>query len=229
MRYLVSVLTHGENSDVLSKTIASFDEMVTPAPKARLMVRDGPCPNPTLTPNTEWSILPIPIQTGFCFACSEMWVTASALAIEHKIDYVFWLEHDFSFLRRVDLNVMAEILDANTDLAQITLMRDSVNDEERNSGGVVGKHRQRGDAFEQMKTYHEDGSHSGWIKHSAFFTTNPMLMTAQFMLENPWPSHERECEGKFGIELRERGFCFGAMGNGEPWVEHHGIRNGWGY
>ena len=64
------------------------------------------------------------------------------------------------------------------------------------------------------------------------FTTNPSLMRRQFMAENPWPAeYDQRCEGLFGIDLRERGYSFGAWGSGEPWVRHLGRRDrsGWGY
>jgi hypothetical protein len=99
-----------------------------------------------------------------------------------------------------------------------------VNDEERMAGGVIAKHEARGDVF--TKNIHRS---MPWLEHQAYFTTNPSLMTKAFMAENPWPKRPDQCEGVMGIELRRKGFRFAFVGDGEPWVSHHGSRNGFGY
>jgi len=249
MNFLLAVLTHGDNAELLQRTISSFDEMVSPAPTCRLVVQDGPCALPPFS-DSEWHCHPIPEQMGFCFATAEMWATASQLAVEQECNHIFHLEADFEFLRPVDLTMLATILDDNADLAQVTLMRDSVNEEERQAGGVMEKHELRGDVFEpqllllsgtpidkDLRTWPTSMGPlpswavlTSWLRQRAYFSTNPSLMRTTFILENPWPrEYESECEGRFGIDLRQKGFSFGIIGNGEPWVRHIGIRTGKGY
>jgi hypothetical protein len=152
-------------------------------------------------------------QRGFCGATRELWAGAAA----GWCDYVFYLEHDFEFLRPVDLTQLAVVLDANPALAQMALMRDAVNAEEKAAGGLYesrpGQYAKR----------------DGWLEHSAYLTTNPSLMSAEFMRRNPWPDYPDRCEGRFGIDLLDAGYRFGAWGTGEPWVRHIGERTGFGY
>lgn len=149
---------------------------------------------------------------GFCRSCQHCW--AKAAAGDHE--FVFWLEHDFRFVKPVDLDQMAAILDANPQLAQMALMRQPVNEAERSAGGVVlsrpGQFQARG----------------GWMEQQAYFTTNPSLFRRDFAERHPWPQEE-QCEGRFGIHLLGLGYTFGMMGAGEPWTDHVGIRSGFGY
>lgn len=216
MRYALAVLTHGENEDCLSSSIRSFDESVRPLPTQRIIVQDGPCALPPIS-DYPWTSLTLPDQIGFCGATSALWEMSSSL---EDIDYVFWLEHDFVFSRCVDLTELAGALDNNGHLAQMALVRASVNSEEEEHGGMIEKHIHRGDAFVDQ---------GGWLEHRAYFTTNPSLMTREFMWSNPWPDYSSQCEGRFGFDLRDQAYTFGAWGDGTPWVEHIGTRTGKGY
>lgn len=217
MRYALAVLTHddGSEGETLAATLRSFDQHVTPPPVERLLVQDGPCPLPPARPY-PWTCLTLDRQYGFCQATAMLWYMA---AHGTGYDYVFWLEHDFSFKRHVDLTGLAVALDENDYVAQISLVRDSVNEEERGNGGVIGNHRARGDHFVDR---------GRWLEHTAYWTTTPNLTTRAFLAAHELPPGP-ECEGKMGAELRAQAFTFGAWGNGEPWVEHTGRRTGKGY
>lgn len=200
MKYTLAVLTHGDAlSGTLAQALDSFDESVSPRPNNRIIHRDP--------------------GFGFCSATRSLWEKAAAAGD----DFIFWLEHDFVFLRQIDLRGASLILEDES-IGQVQLMRESVNDVEREAGGVVAKHQARGDLFESQTT---EGV--PFLRHSAYLTTNPSLMRNSFMAQNPWPEHESECEGKFGIELRQRGYSFAILGDGEPWVDHIGVRSGFGY
>lgn len=215
MRYALAVLTHGDNADVLADTIESFDQHVMPPPVARLIVQDGPCALPPVAPY-PWTCLTLPRQQGFCVATRALWDLAASGT---GYDYVFWLEHDFAFKRAVDLTGLAVALDENPHVAQISLVRDSVNDEERYHGGVIEKHRSGGEQFVDR---------GRWLEHTAYWTTTPNLTTRAFLRDHDFPAGP-ECEGKMGLELRAQAFTFGAWGDGTPWVEHTGQRTGRGY
>ena len=51
-------------------------------------------------------------------------------------DFVFWLEHDFVFVKPLDLAPLMEVLDAHPTLAQMQLMRGAVNEREKRMGGT---------------------------------------------------------------------------------------------
>lgn len=217
MKYLLVVLTHGDNAYCLDRTITSFQEHVRPAPAQRLVVQDGPCALPPLIEgdDNEWACFTIPKATGFCAAVGVAWQTAQL----YQPDYVFWLEHDFVFTRDVDVNAMRTILDGDHSLAQVSLMRGPATQPEEDAGGVVEDIRRRGFGVSE---------YAGWLRHKAYFTTNPSLMRGQFMRDNPWQTRA-ECEGRYGVDLVGKGYSFGVLGHGEPWVEHIGVRTGMGY
>lgn len=218
MRYALAVLTHGDNADVLERTIRSFDQQVAPPPVWRCVYQDGPCALPPFAPY-PWVAINGGEQLGFCGASKRLW--SMVADSDADFDYVFWLEHDFEFLRTVDVARMAEILDGADDfLAQVALMRGPVNEPERKAGGLLGQMRSRGYAIEERRDH---------FLHRAFLTTNPCLFSREFMRWVPWPEYESECEGRFGFDLKQDGYRFAFMGLGEEWVRHIGVRTGMRY
>ena len=198
MIYRLIVLTHGR-SETLSETLATFHELVTPAPLYKTVFHDDG-------------------SLGFCRSCREAWTEA---AKDLRVQHVFWLEHDFRFLRPVDLTELASVLDEQPQVAQMALMRDSIDDAERKAGGVYRFHKW--DGVEHSHRYR-------WLEHSSNLTTNPSLMRRQFMADNPWPIYRSGCEGKFSANLRRRGYMFGTWDLGEVYVEHTGaLRTGHSY
>lgn len=207
------------------------------------------------------------------------------LAEEAAYEHVFWLEHDFVFTRNVDLRDLAAVLDTNQGstvavpehmpgnpsstgltgykttvggLAQMALMRNAVNNQEKAAGGLFesrpGQYMARGTACsgcggELAWVTTTPPGYSGWacttlggcshpplapapvwLEHRSYFTTNPSLMRRAFMAEHPWPDYPDQCEGRFGIDLIQAGYSFGVWGDGSPWVEHIGAaRTGFGY
>lgn len=230
VNYQLICLTHGP-TDFLHRTIASFREMVTPAPESSLLVIDRPgndwaiAEYPQAPGRLPWAYTTLP-AVGFCQATGIGWKAAAAGTSR----YVFWLEHDFEFVRPINLELLAFPLDYDPSIAQVSLMRNAVNVEEHKAGGLYELRRA---AYKNYGADLEIGgqrAYHSWLLHDAYFTTNPSLMTRRFMAENPWMSFVPECEGRFGIDLRERGYKFAAWGQGEPWVKHIGDRGpGHGY
>jgi hypothetical protein len=216
LRYALALLTHGDNADVLERTVRSFDSQVSPPPVTRFLFKDGPSWLPPLSPY-PWEVTGTVSNQGFCTATRALW--AMVTLSRARFDYVFWMEHDFEFKRTVDLTGLAVALDENVRLAQMSLLRDAVNPDESENGGVIGKHVKRGEKFVSCGRY---------LEHSSYFTTTPNLMTREFMSENQPPAGP-ECEGKFGADLRAKEYTFGIWGDGTPWVTHIGRRNGTGY
>lgn len=231
MRYRLIVLTHGDPYRTLPRAVGSFAKFVSPEPTEAILVCDGDtgfAAGDFLRASPwDWQIDETTNQQGFCAATRRAWQVGANP--RGDISLVFYLEHDFEFLRPVDLRDAATVLAENPQIAQVALMRDAVNPAEKAAGGLFEsrpseyvKQVERPDDFETGRTI-------PWLQHDRYFTTNPSLMTRSFMEANPWPPYDEQCEGRFGIDLREKGFRFAALGEGEPWVRHIGERDGFGY
>ena len=227
--YTLAVLTHG-NMDTLDRSLASFFDKVKPRPNRVIVHGDAPSGMPSVPfPVSQFSFTVEP--RGFCKATGALWHWASAPGQPggDLPEFVFWLEHDFVFLRPVDLEPLSDVLNADKSLAQMSLMRTPVSPEEISAGGVV---QSRPGEFEEhlLVSIARREVENRWLRHRSYFTTTPSLMRTDFMMWNHWPDDDLpECEGRFGIDLVQRGFEFGVWGSGEPWVEHIGVRTGVGY
>lgn len=221
MRYTLALLTHGE-APTLARTLDSFADRVIPRPTALCaVVSGGAALPPLLYGDLPWLTDYSPEPRGFCVATRALWIQATRYAELSDCDYVFWLEHDFEFVRDLDLAQLADALADNPNLTQMALVRNAENAREKALGGLVNS----------WLFPHTIETHNGnrWLRHQGYFTTNPSLMEMSFMRATTWPSEREECEGKFGIELKGRGYDFGAWGGGEEWVRHIGTRDGFGY
>jgi hypothetical protein len=217
--YTLAVLTHG-HGPTIHQTLASFQDKVTPAPTRVVVHCDGPSQVRVLGLTAEQRF--DSEQRGFCQATGRLWKWAADGETEH----VFWLEHDFTFLKPVDLQPLAYVLDQNAGVCQMQLMRTPVSREEIAAGGL---YQMREDDYAPQSDYAQPVAHA-WLSHRAYFTTNPSLMRSEFMAFNQWPDDdEGQCEGRYSIDLVERGFSFGVWGDGTPWVQHIGHRDGIGY
>lgn len=216
------VLTHGDG-EPLAASLTAFYRHVTPEPTEVRIVHDGPVRMRRMedalraAPRAEVETIP---RSGFCGATAYMWERAAEMwerGTGLAVDYVFWLEHDFEVTRDVDLTDLSEVLDRQPMIAQMSLMRDAVNADEIEAGGLYELRR---DEFVPRDS---------WLDHASYMTTNPSLMRRQFMADNPWPEYPEECEGLFSIDLAARGYRFGVWGDGSPWCRHTGKRTGFGY
>lgn len=252
MNYRLVVLTHGDHRADLAATLASFAAAVTPTPSSVHLRADR-----AAWLNRDWleayaGVLGCPISCdfgdapGFCASTRRAWQAAVSAAfipelhnaerraVEATYTHVFWLEHDFLITRMVNLDELALVLDREPKLAQMALMRDAVNAEEKAAGGLFesrpGQYEPRmtkGESYwldtDRITKMHE------WLEHRAYLTTNPSLMRRDFMAAHPWPDYPERCEGRFGIDLVSAGYTFGVWGRGEPWCSHVGVRTGDGY
>jgi hypothetical protein len=218
VNYTLAVLTHGRGS-TLGETLRSYREHVRPSPAQVIVYSDGGFTSPaTPFPPSTVNVCRDSRQRGFCGATAALWKWAASAAP----DYVFWLEHDFAFVRDIDLVQLAYLLDRHDQLAQMQLMRNAVNEAELAAGGL----------FESRRPEYLARSLSGfpWWEHRSYFTTNPSLMRRDFMEANPFPDDgEPECEGRFGLDLVGSDYTYGVWGDGSPYVEHIGVRTGFGY
>lgn len=167
-------------------------------------------------------------RSGFGGAIQGAWDWLRANTFE---PYIFHLEDDFTFNRRVDVGAMQHVLDTNGHLAQLALRRQPWNDHEREAGGIVEQHPD-----EYIDRSDEQGHH--WLEHTLFFTTNPCLYRRS-LIDEHWPIGGQS-EGRFTHQLLVDGFdttpgrdarfgFWGSRYSGE-WVTHIGHqRAGKGY
>ena len=247
MRYALAMLSHGK-SETSRPCLESFLRHVTPKPSVAIALHDGDGeayrPIEIVTERVHdgwlahgWKVAINTQPEGFCRATGSLWRLAVARAAEEECDRVFWLEHDFVFTRPLDLRPLSHVLGANPQLAQMALMRGPVNKQEVAAGGLVESRGgvDGGTYVSKVSTWGIGTPGSpremyDWLEHSAYFTTNPSLMRIGFMRDLPWPlQYERECEGRYGLDLVEKGFTFGVWGEGDPWVDHIGHRDGKGF
>lgn len=233
--YRLVVLTHAAGGGTLADALAAFEEHASPAPVEVLVVVDGPefgYVAEALKGRWQDAVLvvihPAAKQGGFCAATRRAW----ALAAQGPGPlHVFYLEHDFLLTRGVHLADLAVALDMNPRLAQMALMRNAVNEQEKAAGGLFESRRD--EYQEKLAAFpvpdHPRGPLQGWLEHRSYLTTNPSLMRRSFMQEHSWPAYDSECEGRFGIDLVQAGYSFGVWGVGEPWCAHAGVRSGYGY
>lgn len=236
MKYELAILTHGR-SEPLAQTLTSFRENVRPLPTRIRVVGDGVADVSRLIgivrgvfPDVEdpEANASHPIrQAGFCRSTGRLWRLAAA---DTDVDYVFWLEHDFLFTRSVSLEQMASLLADVHWLAQVALVRNPENDDERRAGGLIAS-RPAAFALQQSTVQAEGvGWRVSWLEHGEWFTTNPSLMRRSFMEGNPFLDDGKPyCEGRFGIALKQLGYRFAYWGDGVEYVKHIGVRNGSGY
>lgn len=167
-------------------------------------------------------------RQGFGGAIRACW---ARLAEHSTVDYVFHLEQDFTLRRRVDLGELAAVMDTRPYLAQMALVRQAWNDEERAAGGLIACHP---DAYQPAT----DGAGRAWLEHRLFWTTNPSLYHLG-VCRRSWPDGPQS-EGRFTLDLLAQGLPgvaprdvrFGYWGRHDdgPWVEHIGeTRSGHGY
>lgn len=150
-----------------------------------------------------------------------------------KSEFFFFIEQDFTFFRLVDLDSMAGLLTERPYLAEVALLRQPWNSEEKRAGGIVQWHP---DWYTSMS----DQSGRQWLEHRNF-TTNPCLFRRS-LLNIPWPAHQPGAysEGIFSHHIHTEGTpevpgdqvrCayWGPRGSGS-WVKHIGYhRIGTGY
>ena len=212
--YLLAMLSHGyPYSATAEETLRSLSQAIDRPPDFAVYYHDGPGVAFVAKEASEYQAVSGGAQIGFCGATRALWTQAARAATDRGISYVLWVEHDFRFLRPFRVRDLVLVL-RDAQIAQVSLMREPTGREAKEGGVLRG-------AFV---------ADDGYVVHSRYFTTNPSLMRTSFMRQNPFPDFDAECEGRFGLDLVDRGYRFAVAGDGvDAWVEHFGTRNGFGY
>lgn len=230
LAYRLVVLTHGAK-DTLTAALQSFADRVTPQPYEVVIHADGSIAADRAYElagtfgrdfSKRWVLSQDDEQQGFCGATRQAWCEGAAPGVDH----VFYLEHDFIVTRHVDLAALAAELDRDHRIGQMSLMRNPVSPDEQRAGGLYEHRRDDFTPRGPMDQEIVGLTVPTWLEHRAYVTTNPSLMRREFMAGNPWPDYPDQCEGRFGLDLIGRGYRFGVWGDGTPWVEHVGYRDG---
>lgn len=225
LKYRLVVLTHGEDK-TLSRTLESFQAYVSPLPTEWAVHADGSQGRKAAHAwaneqddgqiwhhfSGSWT------QEGFCTATQKAW----HLARKPGVEFVFWLEHDFEFTKKLELGDLATVLDSDPLLLQMALYREPVNADEQRYGGYLQQHEGAYRAAE--------ANGYRWFETQRNWTTNPSLIPRRVTNEFEWPLRD-QCEGHFGFDVKglEPNAIFGIWGDGEPWCRHIGERTGYGY
>lgn len=231
MSVLVLVFDDGR-LDYLERTVESFREHVQGDEFHLIVHQDEPADQArtrALLPDCE--VIGGDQRSGFAGAIRRAWAHAAQPQFD-RFDFVFHLEGDFTFNRKVNVQLLQITLDSHPELAQMAFRRQPWNQAERDAGGVVELNPQ---AFKQIT----NAFGWSWLHHRLFFTTNPSLYRRD-LLSARWPSQAKS-EGLFTAKLRDRGLPWGVPGpmvefgywghrDDPPWVEHIGhVRAGSGY
>lgn len=217
----VMVLTAGRRK-YLEQTIASFEERVHGVIGSRVIQDDSGDPEFgkwLADAFPEWTIITTPGKTGFTEAIRSLWYY-QLNRNGTGAPYIFHLEEDFTFNMDVDLNDMIKVLEFDSKLAQVALLRGPWAPDEHKAGGIIQQHPS---SYQFL-----DANGIPYIRHRRYFTTNPSLYRRDIM-ERGWPN-VRNSELGFTKKLRARGMMFGFLGDGTPMVTHIGDeRVGLGY
>lgn len=158
-------------------------------------------------------------RRGFGGAIQAAWENLIHL---RNARFVFHLEDDFILRRPVDLRQLMRALDTHPYLMQIALLRQPVNQQERQAGGVIEQHP---DSYITVRW-----KELAWREHRRFWTTNPSLYPIQ-LCHLGWPDGPHS-EGMFGLKLfaSDSSLRSAFWGESGEWVEHIGDeRVGTGY
>lgn len=128
-----------------------------------------------------------PGSAGYWRAMRVVW----AIARGSGADAVWFHEDDFVLLDDVDVACLARVLDEQSHLTQIALLRQPWWPNEHDAGGLI----EALEAHGQMFTERTDGRH-WWIEHRACFTGNPTLIPARTFTHD-WPEGAWS-ESRFG-------------------------------
>jgi hypothetical protein len=168
------------------------------------------------------------VRRGFSAAIATGWAT---IAAHPAVEWVVHVEDDFLFTPPFEIPAMIRLLTAYPYLAQVSLLRQAVNEAELAAGGLVESRPG------QFINHTDLDRKLHWMEQRSYFTTNPSVYP-RVLLDVGWPQ-EPQSEGLFTHRLLTDGFgdvagkdvAFGVWGHtgDPPRVTHIGVRQGTGY
>jgi GT2 family glycosyltransferase len=158
-------------------------------------------------------------RRGLAASVNDGW----GVAATDGVDYLFHLEDDFTFNGPPDIEGMAALLDADPDLAQVSLKRQPVNGEEIAAGGFI---EANSDAYRETTPLLPGAP--VWTEHREFYTLNSHL-SPRWVFEQGWPAgNEAEQTARLNEDPDNRFAIWGAKFD-PPAVTHLGTSRmaGW--
>lgn len=201
MKIALLVFTDGR-LDMLTRCIRSANEQLKCDLALKVIFNDEPSVNPQfkgyITSNTQK-------RSGYSRSIQRAWD-----GLPSDIDYIFHLEDDFVFNEPIPIMDIISILELNPKLAQMALLRQPVNEEEKAAGGILQAHPERW--VEQVS----------WHESNFCFTLNPCVYPV-YITKFPYPQKKAWPwgEGEFSAFLRDHGYWFGMWGS-TPQTTHIG-------
>lgn len=198
---ILLIITDGRR-DLLERTLKSAKENL-PEFEKKIIIND--CQDSTfksfLNSLYDYEVYHNYEKLGFCGAIQKGW------DVLPPTDYVFHLEEDFIFNKKVDVEKMKEILQDDK-ICQVSLKRQKWGSE------VNGFIEDNPQDYEQKE---------GYVRHRNFFTTNPSLYKYD-ITKIGFPQVKRS-EHEFSQILFNLGFYSAILGDkfDPPKVEHIGV------
>lgn len=211
---VVSVLTC-PGRDTLAPTIASLDEKLVGPIGRKIICVDAE--EADFDPFPGWETIPMGRAEGYVKATRS----CQLLEIGSGQPWVCHVEDDVELNETVVLGAMQSIMEAHSELAQLSLKRNPWWDEEVAVGDML--------TWRPPETFTHG---EGYVAHRAFWTTTFSLVRRSFLAANEWPTSPGS-EKRFGRRLFRNPDVYSAMlGKLEdpPRMTHIGhTRAGFGY
>lgn len=212
---LVSVLTC-PGRDTLEQTIASLDEQLDGPVGRKIICVDAE--EVPFDPFPGWEAIPMGASQGYATAMRR----CQQVEMGSGQPWVLHVEDDVLLNGPLDVREMQRVMERNPDLAQLSLKRQPVHEEELEVGDML-KWR-RPESFDLR---------DGVVAHRAFWAATISLTRRRFLAEHPWPM-EGDSERRFGNRLFRQNprLWAGVLGalDDPPRITHIGkVRAGHGY
>lgn len=203
------VFTDGRD-DVLAETIDVADVNLRGSITDRVIVDDtGDADHAKLLRHQygdRYRVVAWTNRRGFTGSIRHAW-QALALQADNVVEFVFHLEDDFLIREPINLDHLGLVLQAYPHLAQMSLLRQAWNDEEKAAGGII--QCAPDDYTERWAVAGIAGREDTflWMEQRRFFTTNPSLYRRELCAVG-WPDLEHS-EGHFTHQLLREGLPWG--------------------
>ena len=157
-------------------------------------------------------------RRGLSGAVRSAWETALVTGA----DYIFHLEDDFIFNRKINVDKMIRLLHCEPHLAQVLLKRQPWNDEEIAAGNII-------QAYPDEHTDHSCPS-GNWVEHRRLFSFNPFI-APRHVLELALAESANTLERGVTDTLLKHDYSFAYYGkrDDEPRCHHIGDQRSSGY
>lgn len=231
MNYLLTILSSGRPV-YLERTLHWYGRFLNPKPASVFVFDDGGTLDhdwlgdriEAAWPGAEWLVQGSARRLGQCVAQAECW----AVAADSDHEWVWHVEDDVVLLRPLDLRDLAAVLDAESAVPQMALIRCPWGNEIE-WGGYISQFPGHYDRRVTTALVTVGGVERAeprafeWIATRRNWAHAPMLCRTQLCRDYVFPARPG-CETEIGPMLLAAGYeAFGLWGWGSPDVAHIGV------